>query len=436
MSRRLVSYSDLTEDCPPPPQSTATEGGTEASCSYKTHPQSSGKKRKKGQHQKHANSKDPVRSRGNGLHRDDPSYNPSSSAGFDEGPHLRGIAANGDEEEMEGEEYYDATDGGEEDNRSLNGNGEGEEEGSFIGWKYDEYAEPYDRSHRHYTGLHPSDYVANTSASVEPDPEDADEDSKNQERDAYVKGHDSVEDEEEEEEDLLPNFAIPDVAEFDRLWAAKTLPCQTFITSNTLPSASAHAVRPPIEVGGGGRPLSHTEIWSDSTLTSAFNAALHQYCHLHNLHWSGEEAKSALWTDAPLHNSLLATQVREDTEQILAQRKQISTKPDAVQGGKKKGKNEAEEQKMQSVRRRKEIVTIVPSAHLEGNTAWKKAVKTVQTTPNSVGVKEGEEREKELNGWWIAGYYAGLAAAGVAAGGSGEKANEERKIEEEHIDTR
>ncbi len=127
-----------------------------------------------------------------------------------------------------------------------------------------------------------------------------------------------------------------------------------------------------------------------------------------------EREVSALWQDAPLYNSLLATQVREDVRQVLALRRNASSsflilcyrhicKPccrrccwqryhdDRCRGERRQHQlqyRQANEAKKSNQPRNgpKPIVTIVEHAHLPGNNAWKKAVKTVQTTPNSIGL--------------------------------------------------
>lgn len=136
--------------------------------------------------------------------------------------------------------------------------------------------------------------------------------------------------------------------------------------------------RPPVEVGGGGRTLLHSEIWSASAIVDAFKAAHHQYLAHHIPTNTNAAPASALWTQAPHHKSLLAQQVKADTLQILAQNKPSSKS------------NQSSTTSHQST------ATHVPAADMDGNTAWKKAVKTVQATPNSIGSSE-----------WNAGYSAG-----------------------------
>lgn len=359
------------------------------------------------------------------MHWDDPSYDPSSSnlgAWKDEADQLDDPASNGSADKDEAGEFYDATDGGLSDQAEYVEYSE-QGDGKYTEWKYDECAEPYDRTHRHYSGSHPDDY--DQSISHENDLPNVGDGEDHHYEDHYEASDSDL-------EDLLPNFAIPDVTEFNRTWAARH-PASPTSPSATLPSAPTAQTRPPIEVGGGGRSLSHSEIWSDTVITSAFNSALYQYCELHELPWSGEKVESALWKDAPLHHSLLAGQIRVDTLQILAQQKSQSNSLDknARLGRETNGKatNQGSDKKAANGERRgKPIVTLVPSAHLEGNTAWKKAVKTVQTTPNSIGLPNEAEQKKEkeegnvgeegqnmLNAYWTAGYYAGLAAAASAS---------------------
>lgn len=141
--------------------------------------------------------------------------------------------------------------------------------------------------------------------------------------------------------------------------------------------------RPPVEVGGGGRTLLHSEIWSSAAIVDAFKAAHHQYLAHHiptpNTNTNTEKVPvSPLWTEAPHHKSLLAQQVKADTLQILAQ-----NKPSAKS-------NQPSRTSLLST------ATHVPAAEIDGNAAWKKAVKTVQSTPNTIGSTE-----------WNAGYKAG-----------------------------
>ena len=106
----------------------------------------------------------------------------------------------------------------------------------------------------------------------------------------------------------------------------------------------------------------------------------------------------------------------EGHEVIVLSRKQTAAPNQQSAKKQKKEKSKGEEA---GIRRGKPIVTNVPGANLDGNEAWKKAIKTVQTTANSVGLStqqigaddHEEKKQKEYEEWWYAGYYAGLAAA-------------------------
>lgn len=437
MSRRLVSYSDLTDDAPlvgeAGPSSHPLQGGGNASGKRKRNAADTHTRRMRGV-------------RRGVVHWDDPDYVSEPSAVLEDGVggYREEVLARGDVDEAvegEGNELWEEAGVG-ADRRSFNG-----VEQSYTDWKYDEWGEPYG---------------ADRVCDLEDEPQYPEEDHDNDEE---------YEDDSSDHSQLLP-FAIPDVTEYHRLH-----PSLPSLSSSTPPPH-----RPPHAVGGGGRILTHAEIWSPTSLINAFNAALSQYCHLHNLPSLSPAVESALWTEAPAHESLLATQVREDGRQILAQRR---TQPSKTQIGhdgivevasegcgknrKKKGKGEPPQQQQQ----KRKVVTVVPHAEVEGNSAWKKAVKTVQATPNQIGLDksllegdghqgsvdradtvdtvdqldtveqadkadevdkvdaleggEGEHRQKELHAWWYAGYQAGMAAVSegrpaLPDGGAGEKA--------------
>ncbi|PWY99322.1 hypothetical protein BCV70DRAFT_200896 [Testicularia cyperi] len=296
-------------------------------------------------------------------------------------------------------------------------------------------------------------------------------------------------DEEEEDEDDGDDsvgFMIPDVDEFHRRWDAKQAVLPTRDQPDTAdpqqevvstPNWKSH--RPPSEVGGGGRMLTHQEIWGPDAITGAWKAAMQQYIQMnsaskleaptvpasepalelagqdgedrlakrhrpssdpttHPMTGPGEKlsapaksrkaAESALWYDAPAYDSLLAAQIKQDTQQILASR--AAAKASAVgkksrslhslatpsvsahahahtqtqiqssssdtmaipnQGGFAATSLAAANQGAVSQTSAQQApgkprVTVVPSANVAGNHAWRKAVKTVQTTSNRVGV--------------------------------------------------
>ena len=354
------------------------------------------------------------------MHWDDPDYAPHSVASNEEGYRAEARAADADgdgdgEEAGEDEdEYYDASEAVDDQPK----------------WKYDEWGEPYTSR----TGLLDDDSASfddGVEVSTEYDAEHGDYD-------------DYDYDEAEDDTDAMLPFAIPDAAEFDRAW-------NEHCTANSLPDPGSQAEqmhRPPVEVGGGGRTLTHAEVWGDLALVHAHTAALQQYAAMHHLTPLPRKATSALWNDAPRYDSLLAQQVRADTQQILAAQRNppISTATVAghsavVNDGEKTIAKGTKGAKGQQTRK---VVTEVPHAHLSGNAAWQKAVKLVQNTPNHIGriisqhtppptptasttapekPSDTEEQleqdgDNELHRYWYAGYYAGLAAANGSANGT------------------
>ncbi|CDU22494.1 uncharacterized protein SPSC_01124 [Sporisorium scitamineum] len=424
MSRRVVSYSDISEDVPEPSAMSVSVGQGEAGPS--NHLATSGGKDTNGNGGGMKRKQKGMQGGGGGkvrrrvvMHWDDPSYDSSAvrevegvgyrahnsngfSADHDGSLDVGGEGAEVDEEEVD-EEDFEVQDEG----------GEGVDE-PYTDWKYDEWGEPYDTSNGNLDGEGQDEYY---NYDDEEEPYDS----------ATIPS--DLEDNEDEEASLP--FAIPDVTEYHR---SLDLPLPTTTTSLTS-STSTH--RPPREVGGGGRTLLHSEIWGPSTIIDTYNSALHQYCSMHNITPPPRSLTNtsavALWTDAPAHDSLLAQQVRLDVQQVLAQRKGHTSVIAAAQGV---GLNSGGKNGQQ---RGKPVVTIVPHAGVEGNSAWKKAVKTVQSTPNSIGLptpttttaidgrisgKEEEEasrrarQEQELHAYWYAGYRAGMAAAAAAAAAS------------------
>ncbi|SPO31247.1 uncharacterized protein UTRI_05944_B [Ustilago trichophora] len=505
MSRKLVSYSDISEPPPPsslPAASLSPDGGVGSS----TITSNSGKRKRHaeqfGKGKKGKGKRGRVGAGGNGgqgivLHWDDPSF--SAEGGWDGGKsgrneedvdgyrsysvHLdevdkgrNGYSVDGEqneeEEESEIEEmFYDAIDALDACDatttttttqsiaRQIQDNPVG-----YTQWKYDENAEPYDRSHRHASHFQANGEEEQRSSDLELD-RTGDVGEVYDEEDYY----DEDEGEEEEEDGEMLPFAIPDVVEFHRLWDARRTTHSTSSTSDstTIPSLEnlspstkprVAAYRPPPEVGGGGRILDHAEIWGDLGLVEAYSAALDQYVSMHssctptsatNRTGQDDQVKSALWYDAPRHDSLLAEQVKADTMQILAlQRHRNPNHPPQASPlgeddtGTASSSTPNVEQDMGQGKRKtkgKPILTIVPHAHLKGNSAWKNALKVVQSTPNSIGINSNRsithgtmhptdpcqnenenEKEKEMGdqdekmkmyNWWYAGYYTGYNTA-------------------------
>uniref|UniRef100_V5GQU4 Uncharacterized protein n=2 Tax=Kalmanozyma brasiliensis (strain GHG001) TaxID=1365824 RepID=V5GQU4_KALBG len=406
------------------------------------------------------------RRNGGQVHWDDPSYIPAGveedAGGYRAETATDGVDAVG--EDGLGEIGHGDYDDWEEDHGEAVSSTNGADQ-PYTNWKYDEWGEPYDSTYQENEfEAHPDDYYED-----EEDPARTDSDSS-------------------EDDTLLP-FAIPDVAAYH----ASLAPTSSTATLSTTPH------RPPSAVGGGGRTLTHTEIWSSTSIVGAFNAALAQYCSMHSLPVGAKGASSALWDDAPGFDSLLAQQVREDTAQILAQRRThpANTASDVVAleasvkgvigeengtGGGGEGTSMKKKQKGPPPNPPKHVVTHVPHGEMDGNRAWKRAVKTVQTTPNQVGtiayatqhdaiadgvrdhaglrenegsdrkidqegkaVQEGKERpgedgtdaektqreakrkqrEAELHAYWYAGYRAGVAAAHAKANEAQEAVGEE-----------
>ncbi|SPO30105.1 uncharacterized protein UTRI_05944 [Ustilago trichophora] len=537
MSRRLLSYSDISELPPPPsayPSATLSQDrrGGGSSTSYadgkrKRQAEYSGKAKKwKGKAKKGKIGGAGDTGQGIVVHWDDPSYSADVWVGADvderneEEGGYRSYAKQLDEmveerigedndldgeeneeedeseSENEGETFYDATDAPETSNAIIQPSNTAKtildrqsqhNQISYKQWKYDENAEPYDRSHRHASNSHDlgDEEEGHSYSDLKLEHEyDHGEEYDEEEYD------DDEEGEEEEEEEMLP-FAIPDVVEFHRSWDARhtlnpTSALTNISTSSTsdptripvldkdssIPDATSISTlaephhRPPPEVGGGGRILHHTEIWGDFALIQSYSAALDQYVSMHSSTphsltsasptVKDEKVKSALWYDAPRYNSLLAEQVKADTLQILAlQRQSQSAHPHSSQansflliqdnakttGMQPKGKNKDN----MANRRGKPVINIVPHGHLDGNSAWKKAVKMVESTPNSIGLqtsnldaanegqvlvqrndgssskkekekekeqeKNDEQQEKLFYNWWYSGYLAGLNSA-------------------------
>ncbi|SJX65571.1 uncharacterized protein SRS1_16198 [Sporisorium reilianum f. sp. reilianum] len=369
MSRKVVSYSDISEDAPLPPATSpaatqgeagpSTNGGGAAKRKRKAGAQmGSGKVGRKGM-----------------VHWDDPSY---------------GAAAR----EEEGVDGQDDEDGGGND---------GVDE-AYTDWKYDEWGEPYGSTHGHFDpeGAHDDYEVDDTTA------------------------HDAHYDNDDQDDDDAPlPFAIPDIAEFHR-----TLQPPLPSPHSTTPMPTH---RPPHAVGGGGRTLTHTELFGPTSITTTFNAALTQYHRMHALApplLTTEPAHAALWHDAPAHDSLLAQQVKMDAEQVVSLRSAAraighATGTSGTSGmvgigkqGKKGGRT---------------AVTVVPHAHVEGNAAWRKALKTVASTPNRIGIAAPSTtatvtatqsgaldlttvsaEQDRLHAYWYAGYRAGVAATAKA----------------------
>ncbi|SNX86664.1 uncharacterized protein MEPE_05373 [Melanopsichium pennsylvanicum] len=528
MSRRVVSYDDISEEAPPLPPPIEAEaspsnprnsthllinGNAKRKRQTGTADGAKGKKRQKKAQQSKVT-----------LHWDDPDFQPHSLVHRNghienkEGESYRNVSlgidltADGDvereddEDEGEEERFYDAMDGQHETHscgKATSSEGEGH---IYNQWKYDEWGELIDRSQ---TRVHGLDADQNLGNDAEPEYDDVgehdyevDDENGGEDRGFLAADYGSAqydhngeypeneedwdEDLEEDDEEVLP-FAIPDVNEFHRIHDTEHL-TSTLSHLTATESSSAHH-RPPIEVGGGGRVLTHQEVWSDKVIIDAFRAAMNQYDTMHGLTTqpkgaddgnqdtvTGKMYESALWNDAPGWDSLLAQQVKADTEQILAQNQtankgkhravaltvaegNVDAKADH-DGTHGNGKDENAASKSisdtsakaaalhQPNGRGKPIVTMVPHAHLPGNKAWQRAVKTVQTTPNSIGgfasfdtiPKKGldtsdtnnadagdekgvggkinaqvekverEDRGTMLGEYWYAGYYAGLKA--------------------------
>ena len=405
MSRQLVSYSELSEDA----ASLPVEVGV-------------GRKRKTGAGRAGARPNKMSRSQGKQgavLHWDDPEFIPTRNQGEEQEEEGGSYRAQGVEEdgEGEGETFWDATDHGEVD---VERGSVTLDKGLYTQWKYDEWGEPYTTPicHRAFKDQDQDSY----------NQDDQGEEAQEGSVDYDYEAHSSLEEEEEEEGKV--SIAIPDVAEFHRAWDAQHASGSCKGSSS---SGLATEHRPPVAVGGGGRVLSHGEIYSPLTLVQAYNAALGQYCSMHDLPPPilTQKDHSALWFDAPHHSSLLAHQVKADTHQILQQQTQQQPNPSShaihPNPTRRSNPNQNTTNSTETATRAKPVVNVVPHAHLVGNSAWSKAVKTVQTTPNSIGLptptlppppktetdtlKEEPENEKLLHQYWYAGYYAGLAAA-------------------------
>lgn len=472
MARRVVSYSDIDDGATVSVASTSTlvapvnGGSVSSSPSHDTvadgndTSNSKGKRKRKGGKARQAASHKSPRIMGRddshqrGVHWDDPSYVPAPSGAdqeewMQEGPYAKHLDSEHTRQPSTAhlddvEEFFDAH----SDSSALESESADEQDGvepvteaqvAYTSWKYDENGDPY-------TGFAA---VQGDEGGLEDEADDDEEDFNDDDEEAEEGSYD---DESDDDDAIGLEFLVPDLDEFNHSWQAKhggaPISAQS---SSQLPSsgtaASQHQNRPPVEVGGGGRTLTHSEIWGPTAITDAWTAAMHEFNYMNDLTTpsthpdaaTDEPSKqratlqddfthaSALWHDAPGANSLLAKQIQLDTQQILqlkAQQKQKQkmtppaaevappVQPPAVAAP---SKPPTAPEPLKEPHGGASGQTRVPSGKLPGNHAWKRAVKTVRNTPNSIGVptvdknETGNVDEKLLHEYWYAGYYAGLA---------------------------
>jgi hypothetical protein len=217
-----------------------------------------------------------------------------------------------------------------------------------------------------------------------------------------------------------------------------------------------------------GRQLTHAEIWDDSALVDAWNAAEEEYKLFHAQRSAHEQAKqeisakrsivdeidqgppkkrSALWHDSPAKGSsvaLAAKAAQEKTDRLsveLAERKKQAKALLARVAAEEDSQNDAGHEPMSTsistiqttaISAKKKLKgTTPPSSSISGNLAWHSACATVSRTPNAIGAEmeatfsptvqpaanatttpatENEDVFQNLAmAWYYAGYYQAMA---------------------------
>jgi hypothetical protein len=218
-----------------------------------------------------------------------------------------------------------------------------------------------------------------------------------------------------------------------------------------------------------GRQLTHAEIWDDSALVDAWNAAEEEYKLFHaqrTVHekdgqqqqngakrGSGEgndagppKKRSALWHDSPAKGSLVALAAKsaqEEKDRISAElavrKKEAKALLAKVAGDKAPDEGQDQEGTAAASFRgstagKKLKGTTPPSSSISGNLAWHSACATVSRTPNAIGKEkeaimtpiaqqpasipsatptttiEGQDIFQNLAmAWYYAGYYQAMA---------------------------
>lgn len=216
-----------------------------------------------------------------------------------------------------------------------------------------------------------------------------------------------------------------------------------------------------------GRQLTHAEIWDDSALVDAWNAAEEEYKLFHAQRTAiekdgqqrqnlgkraagdGDDAgppkkRSALWHDSPAKGSpvaVAAKSAQEERDKITAElverKRQAKALLARVAEGEAPVQGIREERDAAAAvtapaRQKKLKGTTPPSSSISGNPAWHSACATVSRTPNAIGKEvetnrappaehpasvssapqatEGDDIFQNLAmAWYYAGYYQALA---------------------------
>lgn len=206
-----------------------------------------------------------------------------------------------------------------------------------------------------------------------------------------------------------------------------------------------------------GRQLTHAEIWDDSALVDAWNAAEEEYKLFHAQrsahqqsvqHQNGEKRaaeqyteenglpkkRSALWYDSPAKGSEIAANAKAAQQKQLDDNAELEERKRQARALLARVAGDTLEEQANGQSKGKKLKGITPpSSSVSGNLAWHSACATVSKTSNAIGAVaeetavsivdspetqsptsiafEGEEIFQNLAmAWYYAGYYQAMAA--------------------------
>lgn len=152
---------------------------------------------------------------------------------------------------------------------------------------------------------------------------------------------------------------------------------------------------------GSGRHLTHAEIWDDSALIDAWDAAMEEYKDFdqrrkNSTPSANRKGKSALWYSSPGAGSSAAREAKASAHEEQKQLEELEARKKHARGLLEKIPKEPlceqqlsvavqSEQSLPSRKRKKVKGVVPPSSSIPGNAAWHSACAIVSQTPNQVG---------------------------------------------------
>lgn len=167
---------------------------------------------------------------------------------------------------------------------------------------------------------------------------------------------------------------------------------------NFVPPPSTYVSTSNSKAKGGSKPLTHSQVWDDSSLISAWDAAVEEYQEFHNRRSKAKKVESALWNDSPAKDSSGNAQAIENLKSwkigLVKEKKLKEARDYGIEKGKEVSSLKVQDQSNQNLSSKigdASTYEITPSLQksVDGNKAWKEACALISKNSVSNPIRIG-----------------------------------------------